>query len=99
MHILRDLASSLARLEVADMLKSLEHARAHLPEYEVKTRKEQILHRLKRLCPVGTGSLNLLARKVGDEPSNDGAEMATMLKGHWGDRFSEKQVDFGKLEE
>eukprot|EP00972_Heterocapsa_arctica_P036855 5426927-Heterocapsa_arctica.AAC.1 len=71
LHILREAASSLARLEVGERLKSLASARAQLPEYELSYRKKQILHRIKRLCPGNMGSLNLLARRVGEVPTND----------------------------
>eukprot|EP00972_Heterocapsa_arctica_P094663 13957794-Heterocapsa_arctica.AAC.1 len=98
MHTLREAASSWARMEVGDRLKSLASARAHLPEYEYTTRKKQILHRIKRLCPGNTGSLNLLARKVGDDPTNDSTEMAGLLKEHWADTFSKKQVKFKDLD-
>eukprot|EP00972_Heterocapsa_arctica_P034473 5076201-Heterocapsa_arctica.AAC.1 len=64
LHVIREAASSLARLEVGDRLKSLASARIHLPEYEFAPRKKQIQHRIKRLCPCNMGSLNLLARRV-----------------------------------
>eukprot|EP00972_Heterocapsa_arctica_P082720 12188533-Heterocapsa_arctica.AAC.1 len=69
----------------------------HLPEYEFSCRKKQILHRIKRLCPGSMGSLNLLAKRVGDTPSSDGHEMATLLKDHWGATFAKKEVDFKDL--
>eukprot|EP00972_Heterocapsa_arctica_P070519 10417061-Heterocapsa_arctica.AAC.1 len=98
LHILREAASSLARLEVGERLKSLASARTRLPEYEFSSRKSQILHRIKRLCPDNMGSLNLLARRVGEVPTNDGKEMGELLKEHWSATFSKKEVDFKDLD-
>jgi hypothetical protein len=44
------------------------------------------------------GTLNLLAKNVGDNPTNDGGEMASLLKDHWGKTFSKKEVDFKDLD-
>eukprot|EP00972_Heterocapsa_arctica_P080851 11916573-Heterocapsa_arctica.AAC.1 len=44
------------------------------------------------------GSLNLLAKQVGDTPTNNGHEMASLLKDHWGSTFSKKEVDFKDLD-
>eukprot|EP00972_Heterocapsa_arctica_P081877 12066468-Heterocapsa_arctica.AAC.1 len=44
------------------------------------------------------GSLNLLAKRVGENPTSDGKEMAALLKYHWGDTFAKKDVDFKDLD-
>eukprot|EP00972_Heterocapsa_arctica_P025303 3726627-Heterocapsa_arctica.AAC.1 len=40
------------------------------------------------------GSLNLLARRVGEIPTNDGNEMAALLKEHWGAIFFQERRGF-----
>eukprot|EP00972_Heterocapsa_arctica_P024328 3588808-Heterocapsa_arctica.AAC.1 len=44
------------------------------------------------------GSLNLLASRVGEHPTNDGKAMAALLKDHWGSTFAKKDVDFKDLD-